>query len=133
MMQHKEVNTMNNTQLSQLRQNLNVLMKKVEKIAFSAISNKPIIKGQHYRFFKRCGKHSCKCSNEPLYQHGPYNVVQIHQEGKKRQLMTSHIAPDVLKKVNEYQVQMEALKALKAHLKNIEDLVCNIIEKRIIK
>jgi len=81
--------------------------------------------------FRTCGKKTCKCAAHPDNRHGPYPVIQIFKNGKQKQVALKKDQRHLLQKAKRYQSQMKLVFELKAHMKDIESLVKEIIEHRL--
>ena len=68
-------------ELSRIRQEISICMKKRNHLLHSIMNNKPYIAAQVYERYKTCGNKNCKCHNgEP---HGPFLWIYQHKKGQK--------------------------------------------------
>jgi len=119
-----------NQQLSRYRYQIKCLIEKLDKLAFKCAHNDPLIKGTPNLVFRQCGKKTCKCAQSPDNRHGPYQVIQIHRDGKQHQVFLGKNGGEHWMKVVNYQKQIRYLKDLKLCCEKLANMTQEIIGKR---
>ena len=74
------------TELSQYRQRLRNLISEIGRLSFYSVGSVLLIQGTPGEVFRTFGKKNCKCAHNPSERNGPYFVIQIYKEKKKRQI-----------------------------------------------
>ena len=121
---------MTTQKLSKYRQKLRELIKQIDTQAFKAAHKDNLIQGTPGLVFRTCGKKSCKCFNDPEKRHGPYFVIQVFKNGKQKQVALKKSQKDIWLKSKNYQVQKRNLSDLKESMKQLDELVKEIINQR---
>jgi len=121
---------MTNQQLSHYRSQIKYLIEKLNELAFKCAHKDLLIKGTPNLIFKQCGKKTCKCAQNPDNRHGPYHVIQVHSNGKQRQVFLGKDSEKQWMKAINYQKQIGYLKELKLRCEELSGMVQEVIRKR---
>jgi Family of unknown function (DUF6788) len=117
-------------QLSNYRKEIRRLLKQIEALAFCCTSTEELRRGTPNEVFRTCGKKACRCKTDPKKRHGPYRVVQILKDGKKKQVALTTDQRNIWTSVKAYQEQRNNLLALQRINKQLSELIRNILEQR---
>lgn len=117
--------------LSRYRQEIRKIMDDIDRLSSRCLFEDQLIQGSPGEVFRKCGKPNCKCMGKKEDRHGPYYVIQIYRAGKQRQIALKKDQKDLWDKAKHYQFQMECAAKLKECCNKIQDLVNEVIEKRI--
>jgi hypothetical protein len=118
-------------QLSKYRQRLRELINSINKLAYQCAYSDPLIQGTPGEVFRTCGQKNCKCLSDPAERHGPYQVVQIYQEKKQRQIALRQDQKEIWQQAKNYQKQMKTLSHLKKTCAELTDTVHDVILQRL--
>ena len=122
---------MTNKKISAYRKNLRQLLDEIEQLAYKAAYADPLVRGSPGEVFRCCGKKGCRCASDLTKRHGPYRVIQIYVDGRQKQIALRKNEQAIWEQAQHYQKQMEYLVKLKDEMRQLEELVKEIIEGRI--
>lgn len=119
------------SQLSFYRQRIHQLIKKVELLSSRCLFVDSLIHGTPAEVYRKCGRSNCKCAKNDKDRHGPYKAIQITRNGKQRQVSLRKDQTDLWEKAQHYQYQIKKLTELKKTCTELQDIVIEVIQKRI--
>jgi hypothetical protein len=120
-------------ELSTHRKRLRQLLDKIEKQAFCAAYSDPLIQGVASEVYRRCGKKTCKCSDDDASRHGPYKVIQVYEDKKQRQVSLKEEHNYLWQQAKNYQTQINTFLALKQSCSDLFDEIETLLQKRTLK
>ena len=118
-------------QISNYRKKINALLGSLKKISSKCLYVDPLIHGIPGEVYRTCGKKTCKCMHNKDERHGPYKVIQIPFDGKKKQVSISKSKVELWIKAQHYQYQIKKLAEFRQVSKELGDLISEVINKRI--
>lgn len=120
-------------QLSRYRQSMSQLVKKVDRLASRCLFADPLIHGSPAEVYRRCGRKGCACSADKQKRHGPYKVIQVVRGKRSRQVCLRREQEHLWPLAQRYQYQVKRLSELKQACRELQDVVREVIDQRIME
>ena len=120
-------------QLSRYRQSIRQLVTKIDRLASRCLFTDPLIHGSPAEVYRRCGRKACACSTDDSKRHGPYKVIQIVKRNRSRQVCLRRDQEQLWPLAQHYQHQVKRLAELKQACRDLQDMVREVINLRIME
>ena len=125
---------MTKEQLSRYRQSVGQLVKRVDWLSSRCLFVDPLVQGSAFEVYRRCGRKGCACNTDPKKRHGPYKVIHARGRGKRpRQVCLRRSQEKHWSLAQRYQYQMKRLTELKLACQELQRIVQEVIQLRIME
>jgi hypothetical protein len=120
-------------QLSRYRQSIRKLVERIDWLASRCLFKDPLIHGSPAEVYRRCGRKGCACATDDSRRHGPYKVIQVVGQNQSRQVCLRREQEHLWQLAQHYQHQVKRLTELKQACRDLQDMVREVINLRIVE
>lgn len=121
---------MKGERVSRYRQEVYRVTAEMKELAMKAGYQDLLLGGVPVEVYRRCGKARCRCMASDEHRHGPYQVVQIYQDGRSWQLTLKKSEGKYFDMAKRYQYQVKNRAKLQQLGKKLLELFDGMIEAR---
>lgn len=122
-----------NNKISNFHRRFNDLLTKLKTKGGKAFFTDSLFQGTALEVYRKCGNPNCKCNKGGDNRHGPYMVIQTKINGKQKQVTLKKEEAKYFKMAQRYKWHMQNLKELRLVLKEIDSVVSQALDCRIIR
>ena len=119
-------------QASRYRQEISHLIVKLKRLCLKAGHRDLLFKGTPIEVYRKCGKTQCRCAAGGESRHGPYQVIQIWDEGKQGQVSLKRSEGKYFEMAKHYQSQRQNRQKIIEIQREILERLEQMIETRCI-
>jgi len=92
--------------LSEWRKKVASKLERLKRLYMKGCSSELLFHGQPTAVYRKCGKEQCKCTEGGGKRHGPYSIIRINREGKRRQITLKRNEMHFYEMAERYQEQV---------------------------
>jgi hypothetical protein len=116
-----------NYKVSKYRQEIVKLVMELKRLCLKAGYGDIIFRGVPIEVYRKCGKPNCRCTQGGESRHGPYQAIQIWEDGRQRQISLKQTESKYFEMAKLYQYQQQnyrkITKVQQALLKRVEQML----------